>query len=184
MSFTSDFYINTTFAKIHVDNLSINQIVQSEIKRLGDGCSLNHIDVSDVSSLAHLFHYVGFRKSPDISEWDVSNVKNMEFLFASSRFNGDISLWDTKNVKSMKYMFYNSEFTGDISSWNTENVINMEHMFYNSKFDGNINSWDVSNLLTCAHMFKYNTTFKEKTTDWKLSEKEKENLFNKTIDYA
>lgn len=34
-------------------------------------------------------------------------------LFKNSKFNGDISGWDVSNVENMNYMFANSDFNGD-----------------------------------------------------------------------
>ena len=39
----------------------------------------------------------------------------MSRLFYNSNFNGDISEWDVSNVKYMDYMFNNSIFNRDIS---------------------------------------------------------------------
>lgn len=51
----------------------------------------------------------------DISQWDVSNVTNMQSMFEGSYFNGDISLWNVSNVTNMSCMFKDSLFNGDIS---------------------------------------------------------------------
>ena len=65
-----------------------------------------------------------------ISEWDVSAVNDMSFLFARrSRFNDDISRWDVSNVENMVKMFQDAKvFNQDISSWNTAKA-NMWCMF-------------------------------------------------------
>jgi surface protein len=44
------------------------------------------------------FHY-------NISEWDVSNVTDMSYMFSNSEFIGDISKWDVSNVTDMQCMF-------------------------------------------------------------------------------
>ena len=42
----------------------------------------------------------------DISNWDVSKVKNMNTMFyGCSKFNQDISNWDVSKVKSMYGIF-------------------------------------------------------------------------------
>ena len=42
----------------------------------------------------------------DISNWDVSNVKNMNSMFfGCENFNQDISGWDVSNVTDMRNMF-------------------------------------------------------------------------------
>ena len=44
----------------------------------------------------------------DISEWDVSNVEDMEYMFfGCEKFNSDLSRWDVSNVENMGYMFGN-----------------------------------------------------------------------------
>ena len=45
----------------------------------------------------------------NLSDWDVSNVKNMEHLFSdcSSLTKLNLSGWDISNVRYMGSMFYN-----------------------------------------------------------------------------
>ena len=67
--------------------------------------------------------------------WNVSNITNMNYMFAVSIFNGDISKWDVSNVITMEYMFYGSQFHGDISKWDVSNVTTMYSMFSGSQFN-------------------------------------------------
>ena len=170
MAFTSSFYINGLFRPIKVDNVTIANVVKSEMERLGPGCSLNHIDVSDVTSLKHLFHSMIFLpgQSPDISEWDMSNAVHLSFMFARSNFNGDIGTWDLHNVKNMDYMFSNSSFNTDISNWNTENVINTDNMFSCGTFDKDISGWNVKKLHNAYGMFSHNENFNCDISQWEL----------------
>ena len=90
----------------------------------------------------------------DISNWDVSNVTDMNFMFASTNFNGDISKWDVSNVIDMHCMFKDSKFNGDISQWNVSNVIDMHCMFYaNSVFNQDISNWDVKKVKEIGDIF-------------------------------
>ncbi len=102
--------------KIIAINETIHQIVREEIARLGNQADLNHIDVSQVTKMDHLFFSSCF--NGDISRWDVSNVKTMRSMFSQSPFNGDISQWDTSNVRYMDFIFQNCHFDGDVSRWN------------------------------------------------------------------
>jgi surface protein len=52
---------------------------------------------------------MGSQFNGDISKWDVSNVTNMEHMFAGSTFNNDISNWDVSNVEGFNGMFSNNE---------------------------------------------------------------------------
>ena len=50
-----------------------------------------------------------FKKfNQDISTWDVSNVTDMNYMFAGcEKFNQDISKWDVSKVKNRYYAFSN-----------------------------------------------------------------------------
>lgn len=74
---------------------------------------------------------------------DVSNINNMNNMFAHLDFNGDISKWDVRKVSDMSYMFYKSKFNGNISEWDVRNVINMRGMFAYSKFNMDISKWEI-----------------------------------------
>jgi surface protein len=48
----------------------------------------------------------------DISNWDVSNVTNMSWMFFGGKaFNQDISKWDVSNVTNMARMFTHDSAT-------------------------------------------------------------------------
>lgn len=63
MAFTSSFYINGLFRPIKVDNITIAKVVKSEMEQLGPGCSLNHIDVSDVIHHSIVTYQIGTQKT-------------------------------------------------------------------------------------------------------------------------
>ena len=137
---------------------SIKEIVKSEIERLGNNADLNHIDVSQVTDMSHLFDKSEF--DGDISNWDVSNVTDMRGMFKESKFNGDISKWDVSNVRYMDNMFSGSSFRGDISKWDVSNCRSMSYMFENSRFSGDISKWDVARC-SMSYMFA-NSVLKDK----------------------
>ena len=128
------------------------QLMIEEIKTNGAECSLNHIDVSHIDDMSFLFrggdrfkyysgHPVLSGFDGDISDWDVSNVKDMRAMFARSKFNGDISDWDVSNVMDMHGMFYGSDFNGDISNWDVSNVKDINSMFDSSPLENNPPAW-------------------------------------------
>ena len=64
-------------------------------------------------------------------------------FYKASSFNQDLSNWNVSSVKNMNFMFYEaSSFDQDISKWNVSPETSMESMFYNaSSFNQDLSSW-------------------------------------------
>ena len=116
----------------------------------------------------------------DISNWDTSNVTNMNYLFSINvdtknikinYFNDDISKWHVSNVKNMEGMFAGAiEFNQDLNNWNTTNVNNMESMFQKARsFNGDISNWNVSNVENMKCMFNGAVHFNQDLNNWNTS---------------
>ena len=125
--------------KIKADLLDI---IKEEIKTKGYNCDLNFIDTSLITDMSFLFSDDRVSKfNGDISKWNVSNVKNMSYMFVNSKFNGDISKWNVSKVERMDSMFMNSNFNGDISKWNVSNIEIMDYMFDGCPLKNNPPEW-------------------------------------------
>ena len=120
----------------------LQDIILRRIKDEGNEVDLNNIDVSKINDMSFLFEGTNF--NGDISSWDVSNVTNMNRMFAGCEsFNQDISSWDVSNVRDMSFMFLKCfKFNQDISSWD----------FSNSKY--RYSSSDVFNNCPIENVYK------------------------------
>ena len=98
-------------------------------------------------------------KSLDVSNFDTSNVMNMDSMFygCSGLTSLDLSNFDTSNVTNMFYMFgFCSTLTSlDLSNFNTFNVTNMSYMFNDcsSLTNLNLSSFNTSNVTDMSFMF-------------------------------
>ena len=115
-----------------------------------------------------------------ISNWDVSDVYDMNYLFSRlwneddsvPLFNSDISNWDVANVTNMDRMFaHQEEFNQDLSQWDVSNVTNMSHMFTNcSSFTGiGLENWNVSSVANFWAMFQSTNITDVDLSNWDVS---------------
>lgn len=115
----------------------------------------------------------GFRQ--DISEWNVTNVTNMEGMFRECRSQiSDLSSWDVSNVTNMSHLFEQSSgsFPSTLSKWNVSNVTDMSYMFSygNAHQVGlDIGAWDVGRVVNMSYMFDRAHSFNVDLSSWDVS---------------
>ncbi|GKY92827.1 hypothetical protein MPSEU_000252400 [Mayamaea pseudoterrestris] len=98
----------------------------------------------------------------NLSEWDVSYVKNMGSLFyGAASFNQPLP-WNVSRVYNMANMFRGAtSFNSDISTWDVSNVMVFERIFQNAvSFNVDISTWNLSSALTTRSMFKGATSLR------------------------
>ncbi len=120
----------------------LRTLIYNTIKSEGLRCSLNHIDVSQITDMAHLFSGRSFMG--DIARWNTKNVTTMKDMFKGSRFNGNIAEWNVSRVADMRGMFQDSHFNKDISRWPVGAVQHFDDMFTNGRFSGDISRWPIA----------------------------------------
>ncbi len=96
---------------------------------------------------------------PNINEWDVTRVTDMQHLFAQTLFNEDISNWDVSNVINMSYMFSGCVEFDQSLDWDVENVTNMSNMFSGCVNFNRSLYWDTGKVTDMSEMFKDCTLF-------------------------
>lgn len=140
------------------------------------GCDKLDMGASDAPNLTGTTNLENMFRTPnsfdtkysgDFSNWDVSEVTNMGYLFNSRNFNENIGNWDVGNVQNMRYMFYISPFNQDIGSWNVSNVTNMIGMFEYSDINYSLSNWDTRNLRYADRIFKH-SDFNNNISTWNL----------------
>ena len=127
-------------------------------------------------STSHMFYECSSLKSINLSSFNSSKVKNMDFMFSgcSSLKSVDLSLLNTSNVIDMGSMFSrcSSLESIDLSSFNTINVNNMSCMFYDcsSLKSIDLSSFDTTNVKNMGWMFKGCNNLKKKNVKFNNSE--------------
>jgi surface protein len=114
----------------------------------------------------------------NISDWKVSNVKNMSYLFYNRKgFNEDINEWDVSNVETMECMFLSCDkFDKPLYKWNVSKVKTMDHMFSGCKlfnqplnYNPDTGAWNVSKVENMAGMFFRCEKFNQDLSSWDVS---------------
>ena len=175
-------WITTSWVYHTITLLSYEPITQDNLQTAVDAWCVDatsaestygHItdwDVSEITNMAYLFESKQF--NDDITSWNVSNVTNMKNMFKNANvFNQDIGSWEVSNVTDMEAMFENANvFNQDIGSWNVSSVENMRYMFKNAKvFNQDIGSWEVSSVKTMQSMFDNTKVFNKDIGSWIVS---------------
>ena len=112
-------------------------------------------DLSNVTSLTHMFRNASLETANTVGDWDVSTIQDMEGMFQDTFINADISGWNTSSVTDMQWMFtFSDVFNQDISSWDTSAVTTMEGLFYGAPtFNQDLSNWDIGAVTNMADMF-------------------------------
>ena len=149
-----------------------------------DKRNFNCIDTSKIIDMSYLFNNEIFNKLEfDVSEWNVSNVTNMERMFIGcDKFDNDLSKWNVSNVTNMEKMFIGCrKFKGvGLNSWDVSNVKDMSGMFKSCiNLSEDLSNWNVSNVKYMSSMFYYCLLFDCNLSKWDVS---KVVLFNEMFD--
>ena len=166
---------NSNAAKlITIENWGSNIFWESMYQAFSQCKNLTSINATDIPNLGnnitmYRMFYGATNFNSDISNWDVSNVTNMNYMFSyATNFNSDISNWDVSNVTGMRNMFhYATNFNSDISDWDVSNVTNMSYIFhFATNFNSDISNWDVSKVTGMDHMFHNAESFNQDLSAW------------------
>lgn len=125
-------------------------------------------DLSNVEDISGMFLFCpSLKGNESFGNWDTSNVRNMDNLFAFTDFNQDVGNWDTSNVESMFAVFIETPFNQDISGWDVSKVQNTVQLFSETPFNQNISNWDVSEVIDMNSMFE-RSPFDQDISEWQI----------------
>lgn len=182
------------FEPVDIEELQFDMKMLARISHWNFNC----INTSKLTDLSFLFKYdrevndynaentslkqlnVGLIENKiNMSEWDVSNVKNFRGLFNSgymygtrNKMNMDLSNWDVSNGENFSRMFYGCQSISDngISNWNVSSGIEFGYMFCDcTRFNADLSGWDVSNAKNMEYMFDACRSFNADLSGWDVS---------------
>jgi len=159
------FYGCSDFSVLDSSNLDTSHVIN--MSHMFEGIDLKEIkfDVSKLNTSRVIdmsYMFCSTYEIPDISNFDTSNLKNMEGIFMKARFDyplPDLSKWNISNVTNISYIFREWPypiFLSGISKWNTKNVKYMKGIFMNSNYlisIPDISKWNTSNVMDISYMF-------------------------------
>ena len=128
----------------------LQKIIIKLLDERGPNADLNDIDVSQVNDMSGLFNQTVIKQdihNIDISRWDVSQCKNMSWMFSNQdNFNSDLSQWDVSRCENMTGMFEDCRrFNSDISDWDVSNVKTINRMFFFcEQLNVNLDNWQIN----------------------------------------
>jgi hypothetical protein len=81
----------------------------------------------NITDLSYCFFKASQINDVNISNWDISNVDNISFMFFfATSFNQSLISWDTTNITNLKYMLYGaSAYNQPLSEWLLEKINNI-----------------------------------------------------------
>lgn len=127
--------------------------------------------------LSHMFEKTSIRYG-ELNKWDVSNVRNMEYMFSNSKYVDPLGDWNVSGVENMSFMFYNSKYNQPLNNWKVTDVDNMESMFELSYYTHTLEDWKVSGVKNMKKMFYRSRNKLSWFNNWIISkETDKTNMY-------
>lgn len=95
-----------------------------------ESLNVSNWNMSSVKDISHMFeNTTNLTSISGIDDWNVSNVADMSYLFSYSAINSlDITGWTTTSLTDMNSMFYNCTSLTDIAGLNTIDVSKVKNI--------------------------------------------------------
>ena len=151
----------------------LRKIIEDKYNKLGPGTEqkpvyFNDIDVSGMTTFYDEKRSYGVFQDTqfeyiDISDWNVSNIEDMNSMFLNCKNlkSVDLSDWLMSDAKDLHRMFekcINLKSVGNLSKWDVSSVEDISNMFrncYKLESVGNLSKWKVSTIKYMYGMFDF-----------------------------
>ena len=183
---------NSKLNKIKVESKEqLQSIIQERYNNNNSFVYLSDIDVSELDDLSYILGILNHVEVIDISGWDTSNVRDMNFMFSQckklKKIIGIENL-DVSKLEYANYMFYGCEnlVELDLTNWNPKLLQKTRYMFYgclNLKIIKNIENWQLPNIKEVKYMFSGCTKLDVDLSNWDLTHI-KDSLKEGIVDYS
>lgn len=134
---------------------------------------LSSWNVSNAKNMNYMFRGCSSFEGKGLEKWNISGVKSAISMFSGcSSFNGkSIQNWDFSNIKRPDDMFLGCDFKDlDVSSWNFKKAKTLSGMFWMSSFTGNgLDKWDISKVEDISCMFRDSKINGKSIENWNVS---------------
>ncbi|SEI54786.1 Por secretion system C-terminal sorting domain-containing protein [Dyadobacter sp. SG02] len=129
--------------------------------------------LTNLTTLAGMFaHCTLLSSAPNMKNWDVSNVRDMNQMFANCPlFNEPIGSWNVSKVTNLYGMFSNAtSFNQPLNSWDVGMVTDMSFVLRGTPaFNQPLNNWDVSKVTNMVSAFEGAESFNQPLDNWDVS---------------
>ena len=109
---------------------------------------LSDYDVSNLVNLESMFQGATVFTGIGLDTWNTQNAQHMHYALAYTAVAAGLDNWDVSSVTTLNgFLKNNKAFVGEgqLSAWDTSSVNDLRAAFYGaSKFQGEIGNWDVS----------------------------------------
>ena len=143
------------------------------------------VNFKKTGKVQHMYDMFRESKVETVTLDDTSNVTNMDSMFESAiNFNGwNISEWNVSKVKNFREAFRRaSKFNQDLSRWNTESATTMYGMFRGaSNFNADISNWNIGSLKDANALIWNTNSFSQDNYESFLQTLANSNISPKTI---
>ncbi len=128
-------------------------------------------DLTRVTDASYMFANSNVGNLAVLSNWDMSSINNMSYMFWNAIGNPVVDGWDVSNVTNMAGMFWGADDASpELRTWDVSSVNNMNSMFSQTRIaNPNLGDWDVTKVTDMGNMFSEARGAEPDLSGWDVS---------------